>query len=87
MFFFQVVYYVLKHLPSFFRYHCTHKLTVVAAVPGQPFPFGAVGCSDDADVVTAVDGQIVLTSLGCDSYFCLIHGILLSCDLTNAVTG
>lgn len=59
------------------------KLTVVAAVPGQPFPFGAAGCSDDADDVTALDGQIVLASFCCYNYFCLVHGILLSCDLTN----
>lgn len=57
------------------------KLTVVGAVPGQPFPFGTVGCSDDADGVTALEGQIVLTALGRHRYCCLVHGILLSCNL------
>ena len=62
---------------------CVFKLTVVAAVPGQPFPFGTVGSSDDADDVAAIDGQIILASLGRHGYFCLVHGILLSCDLLN----
>lgn len=63
------------------------KLTVVAAVSGQPFSFGAVGCSDDADRVATLDRQIVLASFCRYSYCCLVHGILLSCDLTNTVTG
>lgn len=57
------------------------ELTVAAAVPGQPLPFGAVGCSDDADDVVALNGEIVLASFCCHGYLCLVHGILLSCDL------
>ena len=55
----------------------------MAAVPGQPFPFGTVSRSDDADDVTILDGQIVLTSLSRYGYFCLIHGVFLSRDLTK----
>lgn len=62
--------------------HENIKLTVVAAVSGQPLPFGTVRCPDDADQVAALDGQIVLTSLRRHGYFCLVHGLLLSCDLT-----
>ena len=61
------------------------ELTVGAAVPSKPFPFGAVGGSDDAHNVTVLDRQIVLASFCCYGYFCLVHGILLSCNLTNTV--
>lgn len=56
-------------------------LTVVTAVPGQPFPFGTFGRPYDTDVVSAHDGQVVLASLCGYRHFGLIHGILLSCNL------
>lgn len=65
---------------------CCLKLTLVAVVSGQPFPFGTVGCSDDADNIPTLYRKIVLTSLGGYSYVCLVHGFLLSCDLTNTVS-
>lgn len=59
------------------------ELTVGAVVPGQPLSFGTVGGSDDADVVSTFDGQIVLASLGGHGNRRLVHGIFLSGDLTN----
>lgn len=58
-------------------------LTVVAAVSGQPLPFGTVGGSDDADELAVLDGQVVLTALCGHGDRRLIHGLLLSCDLVS----
>lgn len=63
------------------------ELTVVAAVPGQPLPFGAVGGSDDADVVAHLDRQIVFTALCCYQRCRLVQSLLLSCDLTHTLRG
>lgn len=64
-----------------------HELTVVAAIPGQPLPFGTVGGSDDADVVTSLDWQIVFTALCCYQHCRLVQSLLLSCGLTDIRQG
>lgn len=56
----------LKLLKMIFFFNDRPKLTVVAAVPGQPLSFRTVGGSDDADVVARLDRQVVFTALCCD---------------------
>lgn len=63
------------------------ELTLVAAVPGQPLPFGTVGGSDDADVVAHLDRQVVFTALCCYQHCRLVQSLLLPRDLTHTLTG
>ena len=58
-------------------------LTGVAIVPGEPFPLGALGCSDDADVLTPFNWQVIFAALRRHSYRCLVHSLLLACDLNQ----
>lgn len=53
-------------------------LTLVVAVSGQPFAFGAAGGADDAHRVSALHGQVVLAHLPRHHYFSVVHGFLVS---------
>lgn len=57
------------------------ELTLIVGIPGEPFPFRAVGGSNDADRVAALDGQVMLTHFTGNRYFGVVHGLFISSHL------
>lgn len=55
----------------------------MCGIPGQPFAFGTVGGTDDADRVTTLHWQIVLANFAGYHHLSMVHGFLQSSDLSR----
>lgn len=60
-----------------------NTLTLVVVVPGQPFAFGAVGGSDDADRVATLHRQVVLTDFTGHHHLSVVHWLLVASHLES----